>query len=255
MQFSVIFWITSEINVLKLEYNLVVSQDCNSHRSDLLATFVANCLRLYKKSIGFEFDLPVSDRRPGDDAALLAAMGLIRLFKMGKKHALLQCILVLEHSLLHSKHNYDALLILVRLYMFLGAGSLAMERYHRLSIKNIQHTTISWVLYTRLSSIHPYPAIYPGERGTFNPVKEMSNAFDWHRSADGLSRNAIHSMQERGQWNMVLDTLDANRAIVNGFTRCLFNVEVRRIERIAYRPRSIAKEHYRRLTDPCNLTK
>ena len=249
-QSSLIFWITSEINVLKLEYNLVVSQDCNSHRSDLLAAFVTKCLRLYKESLRFGFDLPVSDRRPGDDAALLAAMGLVRLFKMGKRHALIQCIIILEHSILHSKHNYDALLILVRLYMFLGAGSLAMERYQRLSIKNIQHTTISWVLYTRLSSIHPFAATYPKDRGTFLPMDEMSYAFDWHCAAERLSKNSLHSMQDRGQWYMSLETLDAVRVISDGFTRCLLNVEMKRIERIADHPRPIANENFRRSTDP-----
>ena len=244
-----IFWITREINLLKLEYHLVVSRDWNSHRIDLLAAFVSNCLRLYKISLDFEFELPPSDRRPGDDAALLAAMGLIRLFKMGKRHALVQSVVVLEHILLSSRYNYDVLLILVRLYMFLGAGSLAMERYNRLSIKNIQHATISWVLYTRLSSIHPYPASYSSTgngRITIAPIEGMSSAFDWHTSAEMLSRKAIHSMQDNGQWKMSLDALDTNRAVFDGFARCLFYAEARRIERLSPPAKETMKRHFRK---------
>ena len=39
---------------------------------------------------------------------------------------LLRSIAILEYLLSNSPHNYDALLILVRLYMYMGAGSLAM---------------------------------------------------------------------------------------------------------------------------------
>jgi len=230
-----IYWITREINVLKLEYNLVISQDRNSLDADLLKTFISNCLRLYKESLAFGLDLPVSDRRPGDDAALLAAMGLIRLFKLGRKHALLQCIVILEHSLLQSKHNYDALLILVRLYIFLGAGSMAMERYSRLSIKNLQHATISWVLYTRISSIHPYPATYTinGNRQlTVDPLEDIVNASKWHTSAEAVSLEAVHKMQANGQWNMSLDALQTNQAVTDGFAKYLMVIEARRIARI-----------------------
>ena len=231
-----IFWITSEINLLKLEYHLIISQDWNVHRVDLLTAFVSNCLRLYRISLHFGFDLPVSDRRPGDDAALLAAMALIRLFKIGRKTALIQCILVLEHMLLQSKHNYDALLVLVRLYMFLGAGSLALDRYNRLSMKNIQHATVSWIMYPRLSTIHPLPANY-ATNGRVNitiaPVNEITNALRWHQSAEDLSRRAVHRMQENGQWGLSLDAFETSRVIANGFARCLLYAELRRIERFS----------------------
>ncbi|KAL6716429.1 hypothetical protein ACLMJK_005996 [Lecanora helva] len=245
---SVIFWITSEINILKLEFYLVISQDENCFRSDLVVAFISTCLRLYKQSLRFGFDLPVSDRRPGDDAALLAAMGLVHLFKMGKRYALIQCILLLEHTLLHSKHNYDALLILVRLYMFIGAGSLAMERYNRLSIKNVQHATISWVLYTRLSTIHPFPATYTANdrtQTTIVPFQDMMYALDWHQSAQILSYKAVTSIQDRGAWNMSLDTLETNHAVFSGLGRYLLYVEVKRIERLLMPPRTIVKHSHR----------
>lgn len=217
-----------------MEYYLVVSQDWNCHRTDLLTAFVSNCLQLYQESLQFEFELPSSDRRPGDDAGLLAAMGLVRLFKTGRRDALLHSILIFEHIMLQSRHNYDVLLLLVRLYMFLGAGSLAIDRYKGLSIKNIQLATVSWVLYTRLSTIHPYPATYPAGgkvQTTVVPIDDMLYALRWHKSAEDLSRKALHSMQASGNWNMSLDTLETNRAIFEGFARCLFLAESKRIER------------------------
>ncbi len=240
-----IYWITCGINILKLQYNLVISRDQNSRNADVLTAFISNCLRLYKESLAFGLDLPVSDRRPGDDAALLAAMGFIRLFKLGRKHALLQCIVVLEHTLLQSKHNYDALLILVRLYVFLGAGSLAMERYSRLSIKNLQHATISWVLYTRISSIHPYPSTYvvDGKRqSTIDPLEDIIHAYKWHTSAENVSLKAIHKMQANGQWNMSLDTLQTSKAVATGFAKFLMVVEAKRICRIRTSAHELPKD-------------
>ena len=233
-------WITSEINVLKLEYNLVISRDDNTFKNGLLQGFICNCLRLYKLSIKYDLNLPVSDRLPGDDAALLAAMGLIRLYKTRQRYpehnnALLRSVVVLEHLLLRSKHNYDALLILVRLYMFLGAGSLALERYSRLSIKNLQHATISWVLYTHMSTIHPHPVAQAptssGGQPTINPASDMAQALHWHNSALGLSERSVTSMQENGQWSMSLAALSTSSHIGSGFSKLLLLVETKRIAR------------------------
>lgn len=226
--------------MLKLEYNLVISRDDNTFKDGLLQGFICNCLRLYRLSLKYDLNLPVSDRLPGDDAALLAAMGLIRLYKTRQTYpenntALLRSIVVLEHLLLRSKHNYDALLILVRLYMFLGAGSLAMERYSRLSIKNIQHATISWVLYTHISTIHPHPVNMSWTNGggqtNIDPASDMMQALEWHKSASRLTKNSVISMQENGQWTMSLDALSTSTHVGSGFSKLLLFVEIKRIAR------------------------
>lgn len=226
--------------MLKLEYNLVISRDDNTFKDGLLQEFTCNCLRLYRLSLKYDLNLPVSDRLPGDDAALLAAMGLIRLYKTRQSYpahnnALLRSVVVLEHLLLRSKHNYDALLTLVRLYMFLGAGSLAMERYSRLSIKNLQHATISWVLYTHISTIHPHPIARSRTNGEgqtiIDPASDMAEALDWHKSALDLSEISVTSLQENGQWSMSLDALSTSTHIGSGFSKLLLLVETKRIAR------------------------
>lgn len=240
LQSKKVLWITSEINVLKLEYNLVISRDDNTFRDGLIRGFVCNCLRLYRLSLKYDLNLPASDRLPGDDAALLAAMGLIRLYKTRQHYpehnnALLRSIVVLEHMLLRSKHNYDALLILVRLYMFLGAGSLALERYSRLSVKNLQHATVSWVLYTHISTIHPHPVTLSRTNGAgqtaIDPASDMAQAIDWHKSASGLCKKSVTSMQENGRWSMSLDALSTGTHIESGFSKLLLLVETKRIAR------------------------
>lgn len=110
-----------------------------------------------------------------------------------------------------------------------------MERYSRLSIKNLQHATISWVLYTRISSIHPYPSTYVinGNRQTMiDPLEDILHASEWHKSADVVSLGAVHKMQANWQWNMSLDALETNKAISTGFAKFLMVVEAKRIARI-----------------------
>jgi hypothetical protein len=149
-------WITAEINSMKLDYTIVVSKQENLSSIPLLESFAASCLSLYKLSLDITQDLPVTERLIGDDAAILASNACIHLFHEGRNEALLQAILILEDLLSHSKHNYDAILLIVRLYIYLGVPSRAVDYFRRLDIKNIQILTESWILWTRIASLYPY---------------------------------------------------------------------------------------------------
>jgi len=177
--------------------------------------------------------LPVSERRPGDDAAILAVMALLHLHRHGEFNALLRAVAVLEFLLSYSKHNYDALLMLVRLYLFLGTPSLAVKAYSVLSIKNIQYATLSWILLTRISTTHPY---------LFNPALKVKNgapasglllnALDWHRSASNLGGATTSQMLQTGQYCMMLDNLATQGSVLQGFSHYLIIVELLRIIRL-----------------------
>lgn len=245
-------WLTREINALKLDYNLVISRNDDSLPTKLLPMFINNCLRLYHLSLHIGFDLPVSDRRPGDDAALLAAMGLIRLYNRdkGKPYAsniaLFRSIVILEYILSNSKHNYDALLLLVRLCMHFGAGSLAIERYSRLSIKNMQHATISWALFAHMSTIHPQPTKFSSADGKsqtiVNPLEEIAQILQWYHTADALSTKSLNTMQENGLWNMCLDAFSTKLSISQNFIRHQLFVEGKRIQRLNASPQDVQSQ-------------
>lgn len=227
-------WITSEINALKIDYYLIVShEDTPKHRA-LLRAFVSNSIRLYKISLSINIKLPVSERRPGDDAAILAVMGLMQLLEYGEKSVVLQCIATLEFLILNSPHNYDALLTLVRLYMRVGAASLAMELHSRLSIKNLQQATVSWILYTRISTIHPYaPSSTRANPTPINSSKNLSHAIDWHRSAEELNVDSISQMLDNGQYSMLFDALEIDKSVKASFSKYMFIVESHRIGRFS----------------------
>lgn len=166
-------------------------------------------------------------------------MGLVRLYRSripAYNNALLRAILVLELLLRHSYHNYDALLILLRIYMFYGAGSQAMARYCVLSMKNMQNASLSWLLHTRISTIHPNASILRLGDGRFgktvDPWTEVLHAQRWFGNCHDLSRRAIRLMEDEGQWNMILDTLDLGKLLDSSFSRYLLFAESMRIGRL-----------------------
>ena len=178
-------WIAKEICALKLDYTSVVSHIKLTTSKSLMSSFVANCLRLYRLSLELERDLPVTERRSGDDAAILAAMGCIRLFYQGEKHALVRSVVILEELLSVSKHNYDALLLIIRLYVCLGATTRAFDHYCKLDIKNMQNLTLPWLLLSRISTTLPTGSV----RYRFHPVEEV-----------GQVQNYISKFKDRKDW-------------------------------------------------------
>lgn len=234
---------TSEINVLKLDYFLVVSKHPNFYERALLEAFVCNCLRLYKVSLALGSQLPLSERRPGDDAAILAVMAMFHMLKLGEHNAVLRSVAVLEMVLAHSRHNYDALLLQIRLALVLGTASIAMGRYSQLCVKNMQHATLSWILFTRISTLHPYPLSGSSQgNGPFtirDPFATLTHALEWHRSAQEVNDESVSRMLSDGQNNMLFDALDLGHTIENGFSKFVAFVESSRIQRLGGASREI----------------
>ena len=247
-QAAQVSWITSEINALKMDYYLVISHDDNTHSRQLIGAFITSCLRLYKLSLALGANLPASERQPGDDAGILAVMALIHLFRNGDTTALLRGALLLEFILSRSKHNYDALLMLVRIYISMGAGSLAIKHYAQLKIRNSQNATISWVLFTRLSTIHPFPVdphiSFGQEKALCDPAHGLKMALDWQRGSEAQIFRGINQILHNGQYNTLLKALSFLDRSQLDFEKFMNVMEWRRIERFAL---STSKEDYQDL--------
>lgn len=165
---------------------------------------------------------------------MLAVMALLQLREIGECGVVFQCIAILEFLLADSKHNYDALLTLTRLYMNIGAGSLAAQLHSRLSVRNLQHATISWILYTRISTIRPYtPTTKSSNQPPIDSSKNLSLAIDWHQSAEDLNSVNINRMLDDGLYSMLFDVLEFDRCIKSGLAKFMFVVESHRIGRLS----------------------
>ena len=226
-------WITAEINALKLDYSLVVSRQDNLEDTILLQAFISNCLRLYRISLTVGSSLPVSERRPGDEAAILAAIGCIHLLDNGYTESILRCVAILELLLSYSKHNYTALLMIVRVYLYLGAGSKAAEHYARLDIKHIQHQTISWTMFTRISTIHPHFSVGKAGSGQtpWDPATSLGNALKWINKSQVQMRSGISKFLDNESFVNLLDHIPYMEKLEASLSKYSLICELLRISR------------------------
>lgn len=252
-------YLTLQVNMLKLEYHLVHSRWKGlEDNEDVIAmeTFIVQCIKAYISAI-WSYPVnqnagPPTERLPGDDAGLLAAIGLIRLGLLGNRHnALLQAVAILQHVTQKSPFNYEALVTLTMLYIRLGAGWLAAECYSRLSIKNIQFPTLSWLLCTRMSTTHPHPPNIKfqsqSEKVDADPTEYLSRALDYQLHLCETDQQEIHDFLEAGQYASLIQAMGNSVFNQLGFTKYMLLVEWARIERLSG---VLSKVDFRSLSNP-----
>ncbi|MCJ1287188.1 hypothetical protein MMC26_006536 [Xylographa opegraphella] len=230
-------WVLSEINYQKQAYTLVISVQAGLDNTKLLESFVAVCLHLYKISLPLSGDLPVSERQPGDDAAILAAMGCIHLFNNGDERGLIRAAAILELLLSYSAHNYDAQLIIIRVYIYLGLGAQAMSHYARLDIKHLQYLTNSWILFTRISTIHPhpFPVISNNKIEQTSPATMLKYALSWGYRQNRQVEQGIASFFEHDSLYELLQHLEFQKTTeVAALVKASLMVEAKRITRLGH---------------------
>ena len=187
--------------------------------------FISTTLRVYASALSLGSSLLVTDNQYGDDAALLSVMGLVRLYTLtpSDQAPLYQAIHILESLLQQSKHNYQALLLLVRIYILIGAIGLALDVYPRLSIKQIQNDTLSHFVLTRISTLLPSDA----RAGTF--LRDAGGIYESSRTqTPGLLQLAF----ERGGYSQMMGFLEFSERVAGSVCRSVYEVELRRLARM-----------------------
>ncbi|KAH8428707.1 MDM20/NAA25 family protein [Aspergillus melleus] len=232
------------INALKLEYCFLLSADEANATKSKVEDFASRCLQKYRKVERPERDAASStiESQPSDDLLLLAAMSLIRfsetLASDNQEQVLnlmhIRAAAILERLLQDSPHNYQALLLLVRIYLRLGAGSLALKTFSKLSVKQIQFETVAHNLFTRLATIHPQsaPPIEGAEYKDFNPQSAFVQALNFYRTAEITTVRHRSNGLDYGSYVNIEGTIDLQKRLKNSICRRLWALEVRRIQRL-----------------------
>ncbi|KAI9724374.1 MAG: hypothetical protein M1812_000442 [Candelaria pacifica] len=239
----------SSINVFKFDYFLGISLGKDSISRSVLETFVDNCIRVYKISLASPAELP-TDNLPGDDACILAVMGLVRLadleskgfFSAAAQAHLLQAAALLDFSLSNSQYSYQSMLLLMRLYLILGAPSLAMEVYPRLSIKQIQNDTLSHNLLTRLSTLHPFPITTTSttlDRDDQDPMLCLGKSLQFYGRAKKQMPDMARLALEEGSYHQIRKFLEFEDKVDNSICKFMWDSERRRIARLV-QPRKMS---------------
>ncbi|EEP79941.1 predicted protein [Uncinocarpus reesii 1704] len=235
------------INFMKLEYcfQLAINsgEEAISHAED----FARRCLQLFQSSrqADLEEESPSTiETQPSDDFCLLAAMSLMRVHKETRhlqpypSSVLVQAAGILEHLLLKSPHNYEALLLLVRVYLLLGAGSLALKTFAQLSVKQIQYETVAHNLFTRISTVHPQsaPPFAGLERKDFEPQTALRQALIFYRNGVNSTTHARSAGLDNGSYVNVEGSIDLQKNLKDSVCRKMWALELRKIQRLVGGP-------------------
>jgi N-terminal acetyltransferase B complex non-catalytic subunit len=188
------------------------------------------------------------ENQPRDDLGLLAVMSLIRLSDYKQpadtqektpKSELIRSAALLEHFCQDSPHNYQILLLLARVYLLLGAGSIAMKTFGKLSVKQIQNETVAHNLYTRLATIHPHGAPpIEAEYKDFIPEAALTQAINFYESADRTTTRQLTTGLNLGSYVNVEGTIELQNSLKHSICKRMWALEARRIDRIQGKDRT-----------------
>ncbi|KAL8874685.1 MAG: hypothetical protein Q9174_000025 [Haloplaca sp. 1 TL-2023] len=202
--------------------------------------FVVRCITLFASRSQSPVDHHHrTDRVPEDDAGILAVAALIRLYHLGnRQNALLRAATLLQHVIDVSPSNYEALVLMTMICSTLGNGWGAAEYFNRLAVKNIQIPTVSWLLCTRISTIHPHtPQRHSdkasAEQAENDPVAYLSAALAYHAHLPEISQREMLDFLQSGRYaglERVISDGDRNQ---NGFVKYLLLIEFARTVRLS----------------------
>ncbi|KAI9884739.1 MAG: hypothetical protein M1823_003483 [Watsoniomyces obsoletus] len=231
-------WHMAKVNVLKIRFQMQLQRRLSSEQLQAVAV---DAIKLYESSLSTKSEEGV-DYQPGDDACIIAAMAFVHLaHREGytNQHRFtvryLQAAGVLESMTRHSGFNYQALLILVRLYLVLGCGSLAISTYSRLAIKNIQQDTMSHNLFTRISTIHPWPVSDimhdSADQDDRDPRLGLQKALKVYEKSGDSIPNMVKLGIEEGSYGQVIGFLELGEKILHSMCRFMWEIERQRVIR------------------------
>jgi N-terminal acetyltransferase B complex non-catalytic subunit len=185
-----------------------------------------------------------TDKHPADDWAIIAAMGLLKLgwnqsmLSGGDKEAhnfWLQAAVLLEFAHSKSKANPQILLLLIRLYTVLGAGSLALRAYKKLGLKQIQTETLGYLMSDRISSMHPHPVEdydSNSDMDVLDPCERLENIQKMSRNFKNQIATNSWKAFECGSYDTVFQLLEVSNRLSQSLNIASAVIELRRIKRI-----------------------
>lgn len=226
-----------EVNVLKFDYLFTIS---NRHRLEatVVEAFVANAIRLYK--IGTRLNEEVRH-----DVASLAIFGLRVLAKIAHNPEIrddaycsvnnnrleLQAVFLARHFTSGQVANQERPLLLqsIGLYIQLGLASIAFEHYPHVRVKEMLNDTVSHILLTRISQIHPFDM--PG-KGAIHPDQELATVIRTIEKMESRVDDFLFSDMREFKYDQAFELLDLKRRLNSSLTKHLCVVERRRIARL-----------------------
>lgn len=210
----------------------------NTERSDL-ASFTISAIQFFDEMTK---TIPRGDRkRIKADACFLSISSLIRLFADQKDSAngsmyLLFAAYLAETLLRQDENIHEARMILVYLYMRLNLGSLALQMFHSLRVKEIQNDTVGHALFTQISRVLPFTAGETKQRQSkteaVDPKKLANNALAVYERCERKLRETEAAVLSHGSTGMIFDLEELSASLRTSITRRIIHLEQRSLARL-----------------------
>lgn len=229
---------------------IACGESCRRFCAPCLRSLAIDSIKSYRSSINdggrITKKLLITDRHPADDFCILAAMCLIKLaiaddassfcdpLSTSKTTHIVQAILLLEFGWTKSQSNFQFSLLLVRLYNYLGNGSLAMRAYQRLAPKQIQLDTLSYTVFDRIATQHPHNVSHiPDGSSAHKPLRELFQKQQkvYRNSREQIAKNTWTSFKH-GNYNSVFEMKEAADTLSRTLSAAMSVIESRRITRV-----------------------
>ncbi|EOD48013.1 putative cytoskeleton organisation protein [Neofusicoccum parvum UCRNP2] len=216
----------TKANVLKLEYQLSISQDQKASKEQL-EDFVVKALGIHQLARG-------KDVTTCEDACALAIMALVRLFYLETaQDYLTQADLIMKELLVHSSDSRKAGLLQARLVAFLGNFNEAMEAWAGLKIKEILMETLSHHMFTRIAITHPfYYRAKHNSRANQDPLTQVDRVLQTADKILNTVQAFLGAEIDALQYDRLLEIQDLKKNLSKSLSRKISVIERRRILRI-----------------------
>ena len=215
-------WVQRCLSISNIEYRLLGCGAENQADLELQDEFITFSLRVYRDARALH-DQSRVERGFGDAAAVVAASACVRTYRQRRDCSLLRAIIILEELLVHSPHNYDALILLIRLYCYNGAVTKAAALYKRLEVKNSQVIPMAWILHQRLSSIYPTET----KGSSWAPMAELMHEADVADRYEHSSKSVTLDLVKQQRHSHLLDMVGSRRNWSTSVSRFVLFAELR----------------------------
>ena len=220
--------VTARINAMKLRYLLHFS-DMAARTDTEIATFIAQCLEVYQT-------MADSEDRSSDDACILAIAALMKFGSVRSNIYNLQAA-CLSHLLRdNSQHNFQASLLELLNTRVLGLGSMAFGAYRDLHPQEVQHDTLGHLLYTRFSTLHPWPVnvreVKALDDRFKDPKANILHALQYHRRGTDAVLNLLTKDMEKVYFDKAYEFIRFHEQVAQSYSIVQYRLELQRMRRL-----------------------
>jgi len=233
-----------------MTYMLCLSKGDQPQPSEII-NFTRDCLLLFE--FCRDHSLPI-----GNEAATLAAVALFRMIPRSpiglmqrdgnlatksewnkevlSKTSLVQAVTLLQYLNETGPLSYPVVLLQLRAYILLGLGSLAMAALNQLNLKEVQNETAKYLFYTRISTIHPFPATDKQSAKLPDDIKDplqgCMNIQPWYSRASQQLVDSISEDLDDIPFDKVLEYITFKKQVDHSMARVIHQIEQRRMARL-----------------------